>query len=94
MASAVMEAIANSLSDYPCLIFPAQTLGAIVYRWARKSGAEATNYLTIWLKRRFKSTREKWVNQVNPLPTSVSHVVIRDEDEDVLEVVIDSSNMV
>ena len=93
MASAVMEAIASSLSDYPCLIFPAQALGAVVYQWAKKSGAEATDYLTIWLKRRFKSTREKWVNQVNPLPTSVSPTVVGDEDEDVLEVVIDSSNM-
>ena len=96
MEAAILEAIADSLSDYPCFITPAQLLGVILYRWARKLGAEATDYLTIWLKKRFTSTREKWekwVNRVGPLPTSVSHVLIRDEDEDVLEVVIDSSNM-
>ena len=93
MEATILQAIADSLSDYPCFITPAQLLGVILYRWARKLGAEATDYLTIWLKKRFTSTKEKWekwVNRVGPLPTSVSHVLM---DEDVLEVVIDSFNM-
>ena len=91
MEDAILQAIADSLSDYPWCIPPCQLLGIVLYRWIRKLGAEATDTLTVWLKKKWHTSYwKKWVNRVGPLPTSVSHVFM---DEDVLEVVIDSFNM-
>ena len=92
MEEAILQAIADSLSDHPRCILPCQLLGIVVYRWIRKLGAEATDTLTVWLQKKWHTSYcKKWVNRVCPLSTSVSHVFL---DEDVLEVIIDSSNMV
>ena len=92
MEEAILLYISDSLRDYPRCILPCQLLGIMVYRWIRKLCAEATDTLTVWLKKKWHTSYwKKWVNRVGPLPTSVSHVFL---DEDVLEVIIDSSNMV
>ena len=97
MASVVLAAIASSLSDFhPCFTYPAQAVGVILYDWVRKAGSEVTDSLTRWLKRRFnrvlKSARQRLhASQASILPTSISTTVIGDEDEDVLEVIIDTA---
>ena len=93
MEEAILLAISDSLSDYPRCILPCQLLGIMVYRWIRQLCADATDFLTVWLQKKWHtSSCKKWVTRVIcPLSPSVSHVFL---DEDVLEVIVDSSNMV